>query len=30
MESADAIYGITMEGSGISKLMSVKILDSEE
>lgn len=28
MESADALYGITMEGSGISKLMSVKILDS--
>jgi chromosome segregation protein len=30
MESADALYGITMEGSGISKLMSVKILDTEE
>ncbi len=30
MESADALYGITMEGSGISKLMSVKILDSGE
>jgi len=30
MESADALYGITMEGSGISKLMSVKILDSVE
>ncbi len=30
MESADALYGITMEGSGISKLMSVKMLDSGE
>jgi chromosome segregation protein len=30
MESADALYGITMEGSGVSKLMSVKISDTEE
>ena len=30
MESADSLYGITMEGSGVSKLMSVKILDTEE
>lgn len=30
MESADALYGITMEKSGISKLMSVKIVDTGE
>ncbi|MBN2396628.1 MAG: chromosome segregation protein SMC [Candidatus Atribacteria bacterium] len=29
MEAADALYGVTMEGSGISKLMSVRMVDSE-
>ncbi|MDS1029916.1 chromosome segregation protein SMC [Bacillota bacterium LX-D] len=30
IEAADALYGVTMEGSGISKLISVALTDKEE
>jgi chromosome segregation protein len=30
MENADVLYGVTMEESGISKLVSVKLVEQEE
>ncbi|WP_200759317.1 chromosome segregation protein SMC [Effusibacillus dendaii] len=30
MENADVLYGVTMEESGVSKLMSVKLLEQDE
>lgn len=30
MESADILYGVTMQESGVSKLLSVKISDVAE
>jgi chromosome segregation protein len=30
MEGADVLYGVTMEGSGVSKLVSVKLEDYEK
>ena len=30
MEYADTLYGVTMQESGVSKLVSVKLNDKEE